>query len=192
MDNFVNGKVNIFLSKDVPRDEAIKIIEISLLLNGVSLIPAEGDIVKVIGTGKNPRTTGVPIISDESEIPDGDRLISYLFKLRYADPQELQQALGQYLSPPQPYTSFLALPKAGAILITENSSVIRTLARIIDQVDVPPAEVVSEFIKLERADASKVVDLLKDIFEKGVKTGQPGQSGYGGVRGVRPGQPNDP
>ena len=186
MDNFVQGKVSIFIAKDVPREEAIKIIEMNLLLNGYSLIPAEDtDIVKVIGTGKNPRTTGVPIVSDETEIPDGDHVISYLFKLRYADPTELQQALGQYLSPPQPYTSFLALPKAGAILVTENSSVIRTLARIINQVDVPPAEVVSEFIKLERADASKVVDMLKDIFEKGDKTGtQPGQPGYRG--GVRP------
>src|ERR1700736_6123492 len=191
MDNFVTGKVNIFLSKDVPRDEAIKIIEISLLLNGYALVPAEGDIVKVIGTGKNPRTTGVPIVSDESDIPEGDHVISYLFKLRYADPQELLQALGQYLSPPQPYTSFLALPKAGAILVTENSSVIRTLAKIIDQVDVPPAEVVSEFIKLERADASKVLDMLKDVFEK-EKTGQPGQPGQPGYRaGVRPvGGPN--
>src|SRR5438045_9023978 len=158
MDNFVNGKVNIFLSKDVPRDEAIKIIEISLLLNGVSLIPAEGDIVKVIGTGKNPRTAGVPIISDESEIPEDGLVISFLFKLRYADAQELQQVLGQYLSPPQPYTSFLALPKASAILVTESSAVIRTLSRIIDQVDIPPAEVVSEFIKLERAGGYKLVE----------------------------------
>src|SRR2546430_3579896 len=188
MDNFVQGKVNIFIAKDVPREEAIKIIEMNLLLNGYSLVPSEdSDIVKVIGTGKNPRTSGVPVISNEAEILNGDHVISYLCKLRYADPQELQQALGQYLSPPQPYTSFLALPKAGAILVTENSSVIRTLAKIIDQVDVPPAEVVSEFIKLERADASKVVDMLKDIFEKGDKTGQPG-----GVRGVRPGQPNVP
>src|SRR5260370_40844229 len=156
MDNFVQGKVNIFIGKDVPREEAIKIIEMNLLLNGYSLIPAEDtDIVKVIGTGKNPRTTGVPIVSDETEIPEGDHVISYLFKLRYADPQELQQALGQYLSPPQPYTSFLALPKAGAILVTENSSVIRTLARIINQVNVPPAEVSSEFINLERADAGQ-------------------------------------
>jgi len=189
MDNFVQGKVNIFIAKEVPREEAIKIIEMNLLLNGYSLVPSEdSDIVKVIGTGKNPRTTGVPIISDETEIPDGDHVISYLFKLHYADPQELQQALGQYLSPPQPYTSFLALPKAGAILVTENSSVIRTLARIINQVDVPPAEVVSEFIKLERADATKVVDMLKDIFEKGEKTGT-----TGGLRGVRPGGvPNVP
>ena len=190
MDNFVQGKVNIFIAKKIPRDEAIKIIEINLLLNGYSLVPSDDDIVKVIGTGKNPRTTGVPIISDESEIPSGDHVISYLFKLRYADPQELQQALGQYLSPPQPYTSFLALPKSGSLLITENSSVIRTIARIIDQVDVAPAEVVSEFIRLERADASKVLELLNGIFGKEDKTGQPGQPGYTGVRGVR--APNAP
>jgi len=188
MDNFVQGKVNIFISKDVPREEAIRIIEINLQMNGYSLVPSDNGIIKVIGTGKNPRTAGVPIVSDESEIPPDGHVISYLFKLRFADPVELQQALGQYLSPPQPYTSFLALPKSGSLLITENSSVIRTLARIIDQVDIPPAEVVSEFIKLERADASKVVDMLKDVFEKGDKTGQPGQPGqpgYGGVRNVR-------
>jgi general secretion pathway protein D len=187
MDNFVQGKVNIFIPGAVPREEAIKIIEINLLMNGYSLVPSEGDIVKVVGTGKNPRNAGVPILSDESEIPPDGHIISFLFKLRYADPTELQQVLGQYLSPPQPYTSFLALPKSGSLLITENSAVIRTIARIIDQVDVPPAQVVSEFIQLERADASKVVDMLKEVFEKEDKTGVTGQPGYRGVRNVRPG-----
>ena len=187
-DNFVQGKVNIFITRDVPREEAVKIIEMNLLMNGFSLVPAEGDIVKVIGTGKNPRTAGVPIISDSSQIPDGDHVISYLFKLRYADPQELQQVLGQYLSPPQTYTSFLALPKSSSLLITENSAVIRTVARIIEQVDIPPAEVVSEFIKLERADAGKVVDMLKDVFDKGNQpAGQPVIPGQPNVRNVRPG-----
>ncbi len=49
-----------------------------------------------------------------SQIPTGDHVISFLFKLRYADPSELQQVLGQYLSPPQTYTSFLALPKSSS------------------------------------------------------------------------------
>ncbi len=183
-DNFVQGKVNIFISKDVPREEAIKIIEMNLLMNGFSLVPADEDIVKVIGTGKNPRTTGVPIISDPAQIPEGDHVISFLFKLRYADPTELQQVLGQYLSPPQTYTSFLALPKSSSLLITENSSVIRTLSKIIDQIDIPPAEVVSEFVPLERADAQKVVDMLKDIFEKGQTT--PGGAPAGQPGAVRP------
>ncbi len=91
-------------------------------------------------------------------------MISFLFKLRFADPLELQQVLQQYLSPPQSYTSFLALPKSSAVLVTENSAVIRGLVNIINQVDVPPAEVVSEFIKLERADASKVIEMLIEVF----------------------------
>jgi type II secretion system protein D len=183
MDNFVNGKVNIFLTKDPTREEAIQIIQISLLMNGFSLVPEEPDIVKVIGTGKNPRTQGVPIISDQADIPQGDQVVSFLFRLRYADPAELQQVIGQYLSPPQPYTSVLPLPKSSSILITENSTVIRGLAKIIDQVDVAPAEVTSEFIRLERADATKVCDMLKDIFEK--NTDQPTRVGVPGARGLR-------
>ncbi|PYL83778.1 MAG: hypothetical protein DMF23_08385 [Verrucomicrobia bacterium] len=185
MDNFVQGKVNIFLTNDPTREEAIQIIKISLLMNGFSLVPEDPDIVKVIGTGKNPRGQGVPIISDQADIPPGDQIISYLFKLRYADPAELQQVLGQYLSPPQTYTSVLPLPKSSSVLITENSTVIRGLAKIIDQIDVAPAEVTSEFIKLERADATKVVDTLKDIFEKGAEQNRPAGPGGGPTRGVR-------
>jgi general secretion pathway protein D len=191
MDNFVQGKVNIALSRPVPREEAIKIIEMNLLMNGYSLVPAGDDIVKVIGTGRSPRNAGVPLVSDEADIPEGEHVVSFLFKLRYADPVELQQVLGQYLSPPQAYTSFLALPKAGSILITENSSVIRSLIRIVDQIDVPPAQVVSEFIKLERADATKVVEMLKEVFDKGGATTTTTTTVAPGVRPVRP-PPNVP
>jgi len=190
MDNFVQGKVNIVINKAVPPEEAIKIIQMNLLMNGFSLVPAEGDIVKVIGTGKNPRTAGIPVLSDEGDIPAGEQVVSFLFKLRYADPTELQQVLSQYLSPPQPYTSFLALPKSGSLLVTESTAVIRKLVTIIDQVDIPPAEVVSEFIKLERADASKVVDLLKEIFERNPNAS--GTQPVGGVRGVRVQPPGPP
>src|SRR5437764_7468550 len=190
MDNFVQGKVNIFLSRAVPKDEAVKIIEMNLLMNGYSLVPAGDGIVKVIGTGRSPRNAGVPLVSDEADIPEGEHVVSFLFKLRYADPVELQQVLGQYLSPPQSYTSFLALPKASAILITENSSVIRTLIRIVDQIDVPPAQVVSEFIKLQRADATKVVEMLKDVFDKGGTSTTTTTTVAPGVRPVRP--PNVP
>jgi type II secretion system protein D len=188
MDNFVQGKVNIALSRPVPRDEAVKIIEMNLLMNGYSLVPAGEDIVKVIGTGRSPRNAGVPLVSDEADIPEGEHVVSFLFKLKYADPVELQQVLGQYLQPPQAYTSFLALPKASAILITENSAVIRSLIHIVDEIDVPPAQVVSEFIKLERADASKVVDMLKDVFDKGGATTTTTTTTVApGVRPVRPG-----
>src|SRR6476661_9000765 len=180
MDNFVQGKVNIFIAKDVSRDEAIKIIEISMALNGISLVPAGRDIVDVVGAGQNPRKAPVPIISDLSDIPAGNPVISFLFRLQYADPQELQQVLMAYFQGSSGTINILALPKSSSLLVTQNADIIRQLAGVIEQVDVAPAEVVSEFIKLERADASKVVDMLKDVFEKGSET--PGQPGVRGVK----------
>jgi len=180
MDNFVQGKVNIFIAKDVSREEAIKIIEMSMALNGISLVPAGRDIVDVVGAGQNPRKAPVPIISDLADIPAGNPVVSFLFRLQYADPQELQQVLMAYFQGSSGTINILALPKSSSLLVTQNADIIRQLAGVIEQVDVAPAEVVSEFIKLERADASKVVDMLNDIFEKG---GQP--SGQPGVRGVK-------
>src|SRR5881398_3724440 len=181
MDNFVQGKVNIFIAKDVSRDEAIKIIEMSMALNGISLVPAARDIVDVVGAGQNPRKAPVAIISDLADIPAGNPVVSFLFKLQYADPQELQQVLMAYFQGSSGSINILALPKSSSLLVTQNADIIRQLAGVIEQVDVAPAEVVSEFIKLERADASKVVDMLKDIFEKGTET-TPGQPGVRAVK----------
>src|SRR5437762_5726849 len=180
MDNFVQGKVNIFISKDVSRKEAIKIIETSLALNGISMVPADRDIVEVVGAGQNPRKAAVPILSDLADIPAGNPVISFLFKLQYADPQELQQVLMAYFQGSAGSINILALPKSSSLLVTQNADIIRQLASVIAQVDVAPAEVVSEFIKLERADATKVCDMLKDMFEKGT---QP--STQPGIRSVR-------
>jgi general secretion pathway protein D len=180
MDNFVQGKVNIFIAKDVSREEAIKIIEMSMSLNGISLVPAGRDLVDVVGAGQNPRKAPVPIVSDLADIPPGNPVISFLFRLQYADPQELQQVLMAYFQGSSGTINILALPKASALLVTQNADIIRQLASVINQVDVAPAEVVSEFIKLDRADASKVSDMLKDIFEKGTES--PSQPGVRSVK----------
>jgi general secretion pathway protein D len=181
MDNFVQGKVNIFIAKDVSRDEAIKIIEMSMALNGISLVPADHGIVEVVGAGQNPRKAAVPIVSELTDIPVGNPVISFLFRLQYADPQELQQVLMAYLQGSSGTINILALPKSSSLLVTQNADIIRQLASVIEQVDVAPAEVVSEFIKLDRADATKVTDMLKEIFEKGGE--QPSQPG--GIRSVK-------
>ena len=184
MDNFVQGKVNIFIAKAVSRDEAIKIIEMSMALNGISLIPAAPDIIEVVGAGQNPRKAVVPIISDLGDIPAGNPVISFLFRLQYADPQELQQVLMAYFQGSSGSINILALPKSSSLLVTQNADIIRQLASVIAQIDVAPAQVVSEFIKLERADASKVVDMLKEIFEKGTQS--PSQPGIRSVRVAPP------
>jgi type II secretion system protein D len=184
IDNNVQGKVNIFIAKPVPREEAIRIIEMNLALNGYSLVPAEGDIVEVVGLNKNPRAAPVPIVSDPADLPPGAKVVSYLFRLDYADPQELQQVLSQYLAGIGGQAPILALPKSSSLLVTQSADVLRKLVRMVQQLDVAPAEVTSKFIRLERADAQKVVDMLKDLFEKNDQTAPAG--GIRRVRGVIP------
>jgi type II secretion system protein D len=182
-DNTVQGPVNITILTPIRKSEAVHIIETNLLLNGFSLVPGDGDIMKVIGLTKNPRIAGVPIISDEADIPDSDKVVTFLVKLEYADPTELQQTLAQYIAPSL-YTSVVALPKSQAMLITESSPVLRGLLKVIREIDTAPAPVVSEFIKLERADVKDVLEKLEKMFEK-----QPSPTGATTAAAQRPRTP---
>jgi type II secretory pathway component GspD/PulD (secretin) len=134
-DNFVGGKISLDVSGQPP-EKAIDTIERTLFADGYQIVQIDPETVEIVGPGKNARNVGVQIITDAKDLPRGERVVSYLFKLSFSDVTELQQVLGQYLSPPQTYTSFLALPKSKALLITERTSVIRRLVELIAVIDV--------------------------------------------------------
>ena len=179
------GPVSIVVKSDLTKDEALRIIETSLLLNGFTLVPAGGDIIKVLGLGKNARGYGIPIISDELNLPESEQVVTFVYKLRFADPTEVQQILSQYIVPSQTgYNQLLALPKSQSLLITENTTIIRGLLKIIQEVDLPPVPVESIFIPLDRADAKAVVENLNKLLNP---QEQPGSTAGG--RGVSAGGP---
>lgn len=172
------GQISIDVKGDLKRSEAKKIIEITLLMNGFTLVEGEGNLVKVLGISRNPRGFGIPIIFDEMQIPEGEQVITYVFRLQYADPQEVANTLQNYIvQAPSNYSQMVPLPKAQAIVLTENSLIIRKILQFVKEVDVPPAEVVSEFIPLERADAKDVLEKLEKIFEKNPQPGATGANG---------------
>ena len=195
MDNNVQGKVNIFLAKPVPREEAIRDYRNEPGLERVFARAGGGRYRRGRrGEQESARGGGADHLRS-GDLPPGAKVVSYsLSACSYADPQELQQVLSQYLAGIGGQAPILALPKSSSLLVTQSADVLRKLVKMVEQIDVAPAEVVSEFIKLERADASKVVDMLKDVFEKGDQTGQPGRPGAGrNIRGVPmpPGQQVD-
>src|SRR5438270_9085586 len=63
-DNFVQGKITVTTQQPVEREKAIELIEKTLMSNGYSLVQTEKDVVQIVGMGKNPRSVGIPIISD--------------------------------------------------------------------------------------------------------------------------------
>ncbi len=166
-DNTVQGNVHVRVGKPIARAEAVRVLETVFALNNFTLIPGPGDIVKVINATKNVRQFDIPIFSELNQLPEGNQVVTFLFKLEYADPAEVKAALDQVISATPSLTNVVALPKSQAVLVTENSERIRGLAPIVAKLDSKPAEVVSEFFSLERADAKEVVEKLGKMFEKG-------------------------
>lgn len=182
-DNTVQGNIHIRVTQPVAKAEAIRILETVFSLNNFTLIPGSGNIVKVIlNSTKNARQFDIPIFSEVSQLPEGNQVVSFLFKLENADAQEVKTALDQVVAATPAITNIVALPKSQAVLVTENSDVIRNVAQIVTQLDSKPAEVVSQFFPLERADAKEVVEKLSKMFEKGQSqnASAPGNAGNAG------------
>jgi general secretion pathway protein D len=159
--------ITISVPQPVPKSELVRIIEASLLLNNIVLVPSqEPNSVKVINinTGKNPRSEGVRLYTGPESIPDGEQVISYYMPFKYISATEALTVFQTHILP-RAYTSFVPINSAQALLITESTTVIRQLVALQELIDVPPARIVSEFVPLQRADAERVADTINKLMD---------------------------
>jgi type II secretion system protein D len=167
------------------RAEMLKLIESTLLLNGVALVPFDNQSVKVVKVdpSHNIRSEGVHIYADAAELPADDEVVSYYMPLSYITPEEAVTIFGAQ-APVHPYGAYVPAPSAQAVILTESTGVIRQLIALRELIDVPPARVTSEFIQLSRADAGKVAETITDLLNRGPDSGPqigvPGRPGEGG------------
>ncbi len=150
---------------EVSSAEAARLIEQTLLLNGFALVPAGPDTYKVVAyeKGKDPRSEGVPVLSKLSEIPFTDQVITFLYDLDHMKPEDAAKTLGEVF-PAHGYGAVTPLPHAGALLITENSSVLRRYLEVLAKIDLPPEPTVARSVQLERGDAAEVAEALTEIL----------------------------
>src|ERR1700758_1163994 len=159
--------ITISVPQPVPKSELVRLIEASLLLNNIVLVPAqEPNSVKVINinTGKNPRSEGVRLFEGVESLPEGEQVVSYYMPFRYISATEALTVFQTHILP-RAYTSFVPINSAQALLITESTTVIRQLVALQALIDLPPAKTVSEFIPLVRADAERVADTINKVME---------------------------
>src|SRR6202043_1187476 len=178
--------IPISVPQPVPKSELVRLIEASLLLNNIVLVPAqEPNTVKVINinTGKNPRSEGVRLFTGPDSIPAGEQVISYYMPFKYISANEALTVFQTHILP-RAYTSFVPINSAQALLITESTTVIRQLVALQQLIDLPPAKTVSEFVPLVRADAERVADTINKIMDYQRKARTGGEQGA-----AVPGQP---
>ena len=184
------ANLSLTLNQPVSKAEAIRLIESTLLLNGYAFIAVDKNSVKVINTagGKNPRSEGVFLFTNESELPEGEVVASYVMPLTHLSAADAVPIFEQFITL-HPYGSLVPVPVANQVLITENSTLIRRLIDVRNLIDTPAPEKKSEFISLEQANADRVVELITTILEKREEG-----SGGGGAKAAtgQPAQPNIP
>ncbi|MEY2907059.1 MAG: hypothetical protein RLZZ408_1530, partial [Verrucomicrobiota bacterium] len=181
--NLSGPELSIMVTDPVPHKEAVSLIESSLLLNGYTLVPVDEKTVKILGPSRPPRSEGLPLYLEESQLPqDGDKIVSFYQPLRYLSPAEAVSIV-QGVVQLNAYGSLVAVPNTSALVITDKTPIIRKAIALLQVVDREPSQIITEFIPLQRANAEKVVETLNQMFGAGSGGGgaaQPAQGVQGG------------
>ena len=83
------------------KTDTIKLIEATLLLNGVAIVPVDDQTMKVVtvGTNKNPRSEGLKLYTNAVDLPINDEVVTYYMPLNYINPQEAAGVFTQVAPP---------------------------------------------------------------------------------------------
>jgi general secretion pathway protein D len=165
--NLAGPELSIVVANEIPKSEAIALIESSLLLNGYTLIPVDEKTSKILGPSRPPRSEGLPLYLEESQLPqDGDKVVSFYKTLQFLSPDEATTII-QGVVQMNAFGSIVSIPNTSALVITEKTPIIRKAIAILDVVDKEPSQIITEFIPLQRANADKVVETLDTMFGGG-------------------------
>jgi len=122
------------------------------------------DILTFSTGGLNPKSRGVPVFTEGDKLPEGDAVISYVMNLQYLKPDAAVATFNQVVGQFGAYGSIAPVANASAVIITENTSLIRRLIDLKKEIDVPGGKVATRFIKVEYADVTELATTLNELF----------------------------
>ncbi len=163
VDDSVRGTVTVMSPTKMRLGELYKILESILEVKGYAAVPA-GGFVKVVSRAEaSKRNLQVRIGSKPSEISQSDSVVTQIIPLKYADVTEVSQIIKPLLA----NSSYMATyPRTNSILITDISSNIHHVAKIIQTIDVIGSKEQVTVIGLEHASAQVLSEQITRIIQK--------------------------
>ena len=160
VDQRVKGNVTIISPSKISLNEAYKVFESVLEVHGYTTVKS-GEVVKIIPSPDARSKSIETKLMEESTAP-GDRVVTQLIPLTYADPVEIKRLFTPMVSKS---SVILAYSPTNTLIVTDVASNIKRLLKIIKQIDVTGIGQQISVIPLEFADASKLVNLLSTVFK---------------------------
>ncbi|MDF1815428.1 MAG: secretin N-terminal domain-containing protein [Verrucomicrobiales bacterium] len=165
--------VSLVTPSEVPRDEAVRLIEATLLVNGYVLVsdPAGTKVTILRGGdrvgGESPSfSEGTVIYTDPAQIPTGDSLIGFFMTLDYISPLDAATIFQNHISF-NDFGKMTPVSSPQGLLITETSPIIRSLIRLRSIIDHPihQAPLLTEFVPLQHAEANIVAQIIQAAMD---------------------------
>ena len=162
IDDTVKGKVTIISPTKITVNQAYRVFESVLEVKGYTAVPA-GKIIKIIHS-RDARFKDVETKSGRSFFPSrkGDKVITQLIPLEYADSGEIKKLLTPLVSKNSNLAEYSA---TNTLIITDVSSNIHRLMKIIKEIDIAGSEEKTTFIPLEYASAETLSSELLSLFD---------------------------
>jgi len=174
------GKVDVWSSQPLTREEALNLLDTVLNQNGLAAI-RNGRTLTIINRDE-AKTHDIPVRleSDPKKIPRTDEIVTQIIPVRFVEVAQLIKDLQPLVSPT--LTTMTANEAGNAIVITDTQANIRRVAEIIQGIDMG-AEAVTEVhvFRLANADPGETADLLSNLFPDDSKSGGSGQSSIFGA-----------
>jgi len=182
--------------------QAAELLKIAATLEGFVFVPHPQDLnldILTANGGDRPTKVGVAVYNENSTLPEGDSVISYVMSLDYIKPAEAVNTFTQIIGQFGAYGSIAAVPNAAAVVITENTSLIRKLIDLKKEIDKPSSQVGTRFIKVQYADVTEIATTLTELLTAqqstqstaGIQRADAGAA-QGLPPGVAPQAPGDP
>jgi general secretion pathway protein D len=125
-------KVRLLTPTKIPEDKLFQLLESVLEYEDIALVPSVGGIIKVIPVSQ---TTKKPMplkfMEELDALPDSDRVLTAVYKLKYVTVPEVQPVIQPMLSQGAP----IALLKSNILIITDSQSNLKRIAKIVTLID---------------------------------------------------------
>ncbi len=163
VDPKVKGQVTIICPSKIPVEAAYAVFKSILEMHGFSLVQA-GEMVKIIRSVEAKQKAVRTEVGKEIErVSPEDIIVTQLIPLEYADANQVKAILAPLVSKASNMVSHLP---TNTLILTETSSNIQRLLKIVKEIDVQGVRIEREVIPLKFAFARALVSTLTSTLER--------------------------
>ena len=161
IDKTVKGTVSIISPTRISEEEAYRVFESVLSVNGFTTVES-GAMIKIMPTVR-ARTENVDTLHHGMPSSPEDRIVTQLIPLTHTTPAEMKKVLAPLISKT---SVVIAHTQSGMLIVTDTLSNIQKLLSIIESLDVDHSSDRMEVITLEYATASTLAATINSIFQR--------------------------